>query len=141
MLTVPRFLVNFSHPIFSHHLLRRFSLRFSHKPFLTSKRFCCYCFETPLMPPSSSSQVAAEYAKSNRSTCKKCSKSIESKALRLGLVTRDSRGFDMTKWHHLDCFPFDAKLVASPEEIKGFSTLKVWHIILSGKLSLGVIGV
>ena len=30
----------------------------------------------------------------------------------------------MTKWHHLDCFPFDAKLVASPEEIKGFSTLK-----------------
>ncbi|KAF2314391.1 hypothetical protein GH714_025999 [Hevea brasiliensis] len=56
------------------------------------------------MPPSSKARIVAEYAKSNRSSCKKCSQVISAKALRLGFVTRDSRGFDMTKWHHLDCF-------------------------------------
>uniref|UniRef100_A0A5B6YQM8 PARP-type domain-containing protein n=1 Tax=Davidia involucrata TaxID=16924 RepID=A0A5B6YQM8_DAVIN len=71
-----------------------------------------------------SSKVVAEYAKSNRSSCKKCAKKIAADALRLGLVSRDSRGFDMTKWHHLDCFPMNSESIASAEEIKGFSSLK-----------------
>ncbi|XP_052178370.1 polynucleotide 3'-phosphatase ZDP [Diospyros lotus] len=76
------------------------------------------------VPSMASSKVVAEYAKSGRSSCKKCSKAIAAKALRLGLVSRDARGFDMTKWHHFSCFPLDSKdSVASPDEIKGFSSL------------------
>ncbi|KAI7739198.1 hypothetical protein M8C21_016173 [Ambrosia artemisiifolia] len=71
-----------------------------------------------------SEKIVAEYAKSGRSSCKKCSEKIESKSLRLGLSSWDSRGFENTKWHHLDCFfPVDAHLV-SPELIKGFTDLK-----------------
>ncbi|XP_018486495.2 polynucleotide 3'-phosphatase ZDP isoform X2 [Raphanus sativus] len=71
-----------------------------------------------------SSKVIAEYAKSSRSSCKKCSQTIAAKELRLGLVTRDSRGFDMTKWHHLACFPVDSDPVDSVEDIGGFSSLQ-----------------
>lgn len=74
---------------------------------------------------SASSKVIAEYAKSSRSSCKKCSKTIAAKELRLGLVTRDSRGFDMTKWHHLGCFPVESDLIGSVEDIGGFSSLQV----------------
>ncbi|PQM33395.1 hypothetical protein Pyn_31803 [Prunus yedoensis var. nudiflora] len=76
------------------------------------------------MSSSSSTQVLAEYAKSKRSSCKKCSKAIAAKALRLGLVSRDARGFDVTKWHHLDCFNFGSESVASVEKIKGFQSLE-----------------
>ncbi|KAI3828195.1 hypothetical protein L1987_02292 [Smallanthus sonchifolius] len=69
-------------------------------------------------------KIVAEYAKSGRSSCKKCSEKIESKSLRLGLSSWDSRGFENTKWHHLDCFfPLDTDLV-SPESIEGFTELK-----------------
>ncbi|KAK1418104.1 hypothetical protein QVD17_27243 [Tagetes erecta] len=69
-------------------------------------------------------KIVAEYAKSGRSSCKKCSEKIESKSLRLGLNSWDPRGFENTKWHHLDCFfPLDAVLV-SPESIEGFTELK-----------------
>ncbi|KAF3551795.1 hypothetical protein DY000_02004248 [Brassica cretica] len=74
---------------------------------------------------SASSKVIAEYAKSSRSSCKKCSKTIAAKELRLGLVTRDSRGFDMTKWHHLGCFPVESDLIGSVADIGGFSSLQV----------------
>ncbi|WZZ42541.1 hypothetical protein YC2023_038800 [Brassica napus] len=74
---------------------------------------------------SASSKVIAEYAKSSRSSCKKCSKTIAAKELRLGLVTRDSRGFDMTKWHHLGCFPVESDPIDSVEDIGGFSSLQV----------------
>ncbi|WCJ28434.1 Poly [ADP-ribose] polymerase 1 [Euphorbia peplus] len=73
------------------------------------------------MHPSESVQVVAEYAKSKMSSCKKCSEFIEAKSLRLGLVSRDPRGFDLTKWHHLGCF---SDKVGSPEEILGFASLK-----------------
>ncbi|XP_020417840.1 polynucleotide 3'-phosphatase ZDP [Prunus persica] len=76
------------------------------------------------MSSSSSTQILAEYAKSKRSSCKKCSKAIDAKALRLGLVSRDARGFDVTKWHHLDCFNFGSESVASVEKIKGFQSLE-----------------
>ncbi|KAL0328416.1 UNVERIFIED_CONTAM: Polynucleotide 3'-phosphatase ZDP [Sesamum calycinum] len=73
----------------------------------------------------SSTKIVAEYAKSGRSSCKKCSKAIASSSLRLGLVSKDPRGFDMTKWHHLECFPFNnSDSVSSAEAIAGFSSLK-----------------
>ncbi|KAK4484671.1 hypothetical protein RD792_007260 [Penstemon davidsonii] len=73
----------------------------------------------------SSSKMVAEYAKSSRSSCKKCSKSISSNSLRLGLVSKDPRGFDMTKWHHLSCFPFtNSNSILSTDAITGFSSLK-----------------
>ncbi|KAL0311379.1 UNVERIFIED_CONTAM: Polynucleotide 3'-phosphatase ZDP [Sesamum angustifolium] len=73
----------------------------------------------------SSTKIVAEYAKSGRSSCKKCSKAIASSSLRLGLVSKDPRGFDMTKWHHLECFPFNnSDSVSSAEAIAGFFSLK-----------------
>ncbi|KAM7266253.1 hypothetical protein ACFE04_004150 [Oxalis oulophora] len=40
---------------------------------------------------------------------RKCSDTIAAKTCMLGLVMRDARGgFHMTKWHHLQCFPFDS---------------------------------
>lgn len=80
------------------------------------------CFSEVAMP--TSSKTVVEYAKSNRSSCKKCFKTIDKNAVRLGLVSRDSRGFDMTSWHHMNCFPFDSDSMSSTEAIKGFSLLK-----------------
>ncbi|KAG7581987.1 HAD-like superfamily [Arabidopsis suecica] len=71
-----------------------------------------------------SSKVISEYAKSSRSTCKKCSQTIAAKELRLGLVTRNFRGFDMTQWHHVGCFPVDSDPISSVEDIGGFSELQ-----------------
>ncbi|XP_039026843.1 polynucleotide 3'-phosphatase ZDP-like [Hibiscus syriacus] len=68
-----------------------------------------------------STKIVAEYAKSGRSSCKKCGSAITAQSLRLGLVSRDARGFDMTKWHHLDCF---AGNIDSVDGIKGFDSLK-----------------
>lgn len=77
-------------------------------------------------------KIMAEYAKSQRLSCKKCSKPIASSALRLGLISKNPRGFDMTKWHHLNCFPFSIfDSVSSIEAITGFSSLKVNIWILS----------
>ncbi|XP_051114509.1 polynucleotide 3'-phosphatase ZDP isoform X1 [Andrographis paniculata] len=85
-------------------------------------------FQVTLAPScsmSSSAKIVAEYAKSGRSSCKKCSKAIASSSLRLGLVSKDPRGFDMTKWHHLNCFPFtDSESATSLESVAGFSSLK-----------------
>lgn len=83
---------------------------------------------------SASVKIVAEYAKSGRSSCKKCSKSIASSSLRLGLVSKDPRGFDMTKWHHFNCFPFtDSNPISSAEAITGFSSLKVKHFQFFGR--------
>ncbi|KAJ8755689.1 hypothetical protein K2173_022622 [Erythroxylum novogranatense] len=83
--------------------------------FLQSNAFLSLMSSSPSNP-----RFVAEYAKSNRSTCKTCSKVISAKALRLGVVSRDSRGFDMTKWHHLDCF---SHTVHSLDLIAGFASL------------------
>ncbi|XP_059442325.1 polynucleotide 3'-phosphatase ZDP [Corylus avellana] len=102
--------------------LKRFSLFCIQNP----KRFSFFCFQKSPMPPPppNSSHVVAEYAKSNRSSCKGCAKAIVKEALRVGMVSRDARGFDMTKWHHLECFPVGAASVDSAEKIKGFETLQ-----------------
>ncbi|XP_019449580.1 PREDICTED: polynucleotide 3'-phosphatase ZDP-like isoform X3 [Lupinus angustifolius] len=72
-----------------------------------------------------SPSMTAEYAKSNRSSCKGCSKTIDSKSLRLGIVTKDPRGYEAVKWHHPSCFPLPFHLSSSPQRsIKGFSSLQ-----------------
>lgn len=85
---------------------------------------------------SASANVFAEYAKSSRSSCKKCSQTIAAKEMRLGMATRDSRGFDRTKWHHMSCFSFESVPIDSVEDIGGFSSLQVslylhiWNIFI-----------
>ncbi|KAI3908237.1 hypothetical protein MKX01_027259 [Papaver californicum] len=80
----------------------------------------------PLVRPSPPTKIIAEYVKSNRSTCKKCSNSISVNTLRLGLHSKDPRVYDVTKWHHLNCFPADSlqPIHGSTENIQGFSSLK-----------------
>lgn len=75
-------------------------------------------------PMASSTKVTVEYAKSGRSSCKKCDEKIAAKSVRLGLVSKHPQGFDQTKWHHLDCFPFSSDFVSSVEDITGFSSLQ-----------------
>lgn len=91
---------------------------------ITKHSSLCSTLQNPerAMPPTSKARIIAEYAKSSRSSCKTCSKAISAKALRLGLVSRDSRGFDMTKWHHLGCF---SDKIDSTEHIGGFDSLQV----------------
>ncbi|XP_075503196.1 polynucleotide 3'-phosphatase ZDP-like [Primulina tabacum] len=80
-------------------------------------------------------KVVVEYAKSGRSLCEICSKSIASGAPRLGMVSKDPRGFDMTKCHHLNCFPSSGSSSISPaESIAGFSSLKSSDQIFLKKL-------
>ncbi|ONK68919.1 uncharacterized protein A4U43_C05F17400 [Asparagus officinalis] len=76
------------------------------------------------LSPMAASKVVAEYAKSNRSSCKSCGKSIASGSLRLGLSSKDPRGFDLVKWHHLGCFPTRPQPFKAADEIKGFPSLK-----------------
>jgi bifunctional polynucleotide phosphatase/kinase len=136
MLTVSSLCFTARNPIFSHPItlsqtsnspllfLKRFSLFCLQNP----KRFSFFCFQKSPMPPPPphSSHVVAEYAKSDRSSCKGCAKTIVKKALRVGIVSRDARGFDMTKWHHLECFPVGTASIGSAETIKGFEALQVW---------------
>ncbi|XP_038898753.1 polynucleotide 3'-phosphatase ZDP [Benincasa hispida] len=89
-----------------------------------SSHFTLFFFQHPPMS-SSSPKIVAEYAKSNRSTCKNCSKTIPANTLRLGFVIRDGRGFDMTpRWFHSDCASFGSDPVSSAEDINGFALLK-----------------
>lgn len=92
----------------------------------------------PPRPPQMPPKVVAEYAKSNRSSCKNCSKTIAANALRLGSVTRDSRGFDMTKWHHVDCFPIVSEPIDSADSIQGFSSLQVFFRFFFYFMTLGL---
>ncbi|KAI4388255.1 hypothetical protein MLD38_000599 [Melastoma candidum] len=77
---------------------------------------------TGIMPPGVKTVV--EYAKSSRSSCKKCFKTIDKNAVRIGSVSRDARGFDMTNWCHSECFRFRDGSSASPDAIHGFASLK-----------------
>ncbi|KAL2326807.1 hypothetical protein Fmac_020234 [Flemingia macrophylla] len=75
-----------------------------------------------MAPPLDS--MKAEYAKSNRSSCKVCSKAIEAKSLRLASVSKGKGPYDVVNWHHLRCFPLSSHSHSSPELIQGFSSLK-----------------
>ncbi|GAV60717.1 zf-PARP domain-containing protein/PNK3P domain-containing protein [Cephalotus follicularis] len=89
-----------------------------------SKTNLCFLKTHTSMPPSASSKIVAEYAKSDRSSCKTCSKKIAAKGLRLGSVSRDPRGHDLTRWHHCDCFSFNSGTVTSTDAINGFDLLQ-----------------
>ncbi|KAJ0101447.1 hypothetical protein Patl1_04855 [Pistacia atlantica] len=122
MFTLCTFRAPCCNPIIVQHLFTISCLCFQK----TQNYFRCFCFQKQLQLPlqSMAPSVVAEYAKSNRSACKKCSEKIAAQALRLGSVSRDSRGFDLTKWHHVDCFPFASEPIDSADSIKGFSSLK-----------------
>lgn len=64
-------------------------------------------------------RYCVEYAKSGRSTCKKCKQPIEKGAERIGKVTANPFGDDggeMKAWYHMRCI---------------FETLKVHNVLLS----------
>lgn len=82
----------------------------------------CYIWRTPAKKTMT---IVAEYAKSNRSSCKSCSKKIAVKSLRLGLISKGPGGIDMARWHHFDCFPTDSESIASVDDIQGLSVLEV----------------
>lgn len=66
----------------------------------------------------------AEYAKSNRSSCKKCKVQIPKDLLRMAVVYKSSK-FDgkMTSWYHFDCF-FDRQRPKSAGDIEHFDQLR-----------------
>lgn len=47
--------------------------------------------------------IEAEYALSNRSSCKACKQKIDKDELRLGLILDDDH-FNAKNWYHLKCF-------------------------------------
>ncbi|XP_027355770.1 polynucleotide 3'-phosphatase ZDP isoform X3 [Abrus precatorius] len=111
MLRIPKiFAVNVRHPSF--HPLLSVSVTVSPPPLPKGK------------PMASRDSMVAEYAKSNRSSCKACSEAIKAKTLRLGLVSKGDGPYNVVKWHHLHCFPLPSHSPSSPETINGFSTLK-----------------
>lgn len=66
----------------------------------------------------------AEYAKSNRSTCRACKNTIGLGSLRMGALVQ-SHIFDgkMTLWYHYNCF-FKRTKVLQTSDIKNFEKLK-----------------
>lgn len=74
---------------------------------------------------SDEASVSVEYAKSGRSVCKGCNENIVKGALRLGASFHDPRGFDQTKWYHVECFPASSYPVFLVENLKGFDLIKV----------------
>lgn len=65
-----------------------------------------------------------DYAKSGRSSCKKCSNKIENNSLRLAVVEKSyTYQGKMVKWFHHHCF-FEENHSATTEEMDGFADLK-----------------
>ncbi|XP_061668275.1 poly [ADP-ribose] polymerase 1 [Syngnathoides biaculeatus] len=66
----------------------------------------------------------AEYAKSGRSSCKKCKENIAQNSLRMAIMVQ-SPMFDgkVPHWHHFSCFWLRAG-AESPADIAGFSDLR-----------------
>ncbi|XP_061364209.1 polynucleotide 3'-phosphatase ZDP [Gastrolobium bilobum] len=118
---IPRFfIVNARHTNFPNLL----SVSVIAPPFPFRNASTCIRKRNPLIAMAPRNSMVVEYAKSNRSTCKACSKAIESQALRLGLVTKGNGGFDVIKWHHLGCFPLPSASHSNADAINGFSSLK-----------------
>ncbi|KAI3857083.1 hypothetical protein MKW92_036629 [Papaver armeniacum] len=81
--------------------------------------FCRFCIKCK----NPSIKIVTEYAKSSRSSCKKCPEKIPSESLRLGSDSKE-RGHDVTRWYHPVCFPTDSLPIISVDEIDGFSSLE-----------------
>ncbi|KAF8751377.1 hypothetical protein HU200_012048 [Digitaria exilis] len=73
---------------------------------------------------SDEASLSVEYAKSGRSVCKGCNENIVKGALRVGSSFHDPRGFDQTKWYHVECFPASSYPVFVVENLKGFDIIK-----------------
>jgi len=70
-------------------------------------------------------EFKADYAKSNRSTCKKCKEIIELGHMRLGkMVPSDKFDGKVPMWYHSTCFLRQSTLPRSTGLISGFSTLR-----------------
>jgi poly [ADP-ribose] polymerase len=74
-------------------------------------------------------QYKAEYAKSGRSSCKKCGQSIPDGALRIGPLVQ-SPHFDgkVPLWHHFDCLAAKAAALVDPAQIDGYFSLRPEHL-------------
>ncbi|CAF0949192.1 unnamed protein product [Adineta ricciae] len=67
-----------------------------------------------------------DYAKSSKSKCRQCNRTIDQNELRLALMLQDDEGYKNTAWMHFDCFwkhPETEKLDGI-HEIHAFSKLK-----------------
>ena len=79
-------------------------------------------------------KYCAEYAKTGRSGCKKCKKTIEKGTCRIGKVTPNpfsDDGGDMKVWYHVGCM-FESfqraraatKVIETAADVEGFADLK-----------------
>jgi hypothetical protein len=73
-------------------------------------------------------QYKAEYAKSGRSSCKKCSKAIPDGALRIGPLVQ-SPHFDgkVPLWHHFECLAAKAVALIDAAQVDGYFGLRPEH--------------
>ncbi|XP_047982400.1 poly [ADP-ribose] polymerase 1 isoform X2 [Salvia hispanica] len=67
----------------------------------------------------------AEYAKSSRSSCKTCKRSIDKETLRLGKMVQASQfdGF-MPMWNHASCILRKAKQIKLVDDVEGLESLR-----------------
>jgi hypothetical protein len=75
-------------------------------------------FLTVLSPRMADARYCVEYAKTSRSSCKKCKAQIEKGSGRIGKITANpfsDDGGEMKAWYHMRCI---------------FETFKVWLILL-----------
>eukprot|EP00929_Paragymnodinium_shiwhaense_P059006 TRINITY_DN2953_c0_g1_i1.p1 TRINITY_DN2953_c0_g1~~TRINITY_DN2953_c0_g1_i1.p1 ORF type:complete len:1014 (-),score=354.22 TRINITY_DN2953_c0_g1_i1:466-3507(-) len=71
------------------------------------------------------STFVCEYAKSNRSGCKKCAQKIMEGSLRIGKMVASEKHDGMYPlWYHDTCFYQTGVFPRSPELMKGFSSIK-----------------
>jgi hypothetical protein len=73
-------------------------------------------------------EYKAEYAKSGRSSCKKCSKAIPDGALRIGPLVQ-SPHFDgkVPLWHHFECLATEAVALIDAAQVDGYFGLRPEH--------------
>jgi hypothetical protein len=73
-------------------------------------------------------QYKAEYAKSGRSSCKKCGKPIPDGALRMGPLVQ-SPHFDgkVPLWHHFECLAAKASALVDAAQVDGYFSLRPEH--------------
>ena len=75
----------------------------------------------------------AEYAKTNRSNCKKCKSVINKGEFRIGKLTPSpfSEGDSMAQWHHPNCLfqtfqkvRATTKIIEEPDDLEGYGDLE-----------------
>ncbi|GBG24635.1 Poly ADP-ribose polymerase [Hondaea fermentalgiana] len=70
-------------------------------------------------------RFVTDYAKSSRSTCRKCNEKIEKGILRLAMMVQSTvRDGKDPHWHHFDCFFAKPRGISSTAMLKGFGGLR-----------------